>query len=202
MPKCIARALLISIWVCCAFPVHKSRADYVTLSSGGEIRGELQTDAKAKVLPELITIRTLSGATIVVSRAEVETIVRRRLVLEEYETLRRSAADTLDAQWELAEWCRKKSLSKERETHLLSVIALNREHTLARRALAGSEIEQAYLAAAETNGHFAVEGHVRQHELDVGRVIAAAPESLNASRHFARGQERRLAERHVAEERM
>ncbi|MBS0265068.1 MAG: HEAT repeat domain-containing protein [Planctomycetes bacterium] len=113
----------------------RSRADVVTLRSGGEIRGELQIDNKAKSLPEVIKIRALSGATILVDRNAVDTVVRRRPALEEYETLRRSTPQTLAAQWELAEWCRKKGLSKEREVHLRTVVELEPTHLQARRAL-------------------------------------------------------------------
>jgi hypothetical protein len=50
--------------------------------------------------------------------------------------------------------------------------------------LAGTEIEQAYLASAEFDGHFAVECYVGQHQLDCGRVVAAAPEAVDASCHL------------------
>jgi hypothetical protein len=135
MPKCITITILIGISALATVSAVEVRGDYVTLRSGGEVRGEVQVDARARSLPELITIRTLSGASVAVSRAEVASVVRRRLVLEEYETLRRSAADTRDAQWELAEWCRKKSLMKERETHLRAVVIHDPEHAQARRAL-------------------------------------------------------------------
>ena len=135
MPGRIAWAILFSILPGLAATAGRARADYVTLRTGGEIRGELQSDARAKGRADFVTIRTLSGATVVVGGAEVETVVRRRAQLEEYETRRRSAADTLDAQWELAEWCRQKGMSKERETHLRRVVGFDPDHTLAHRAL-------------------------------------------------------------------
>jgi hypothetical protein len=124
------------------------RADYITLRSGGEIRGELLSglnraegksksrgDRSREERSEFISIRTLSGATVAVETDEVESVVRRRMVLEEYETLRRATPDTVEAQWDLAEWCRQKSLAKERETHLRAVVALDPEHTAAHRGL-------------------------------------------------------------------
>jgi hypothetical protein len=57
------------------------------------------------------------------------------VVVEEYETRRRALDDTVEAHWDLAEWCRQKSLAKERETHLLRVTELDPEHTQAHRAL-------------------------------------------------------------------
>ena len=52
--------------------------------------------------------------------------------------------------------------------------------------LPGPEIEQADFAPAETNGHPAIEGHVGQHELDLGRVEAALSEPVDAARHLLR----------------
>jgi hypothetical protein len=131
----IAWIIVIAVSACVLADARQSRADFVTLSSGGEVRGELQLDPKSKTKPEAVTIRTLSGATVVVAGADVESLVRRRPLLEEYETLRRAAPDTLDAQWELAEWCRQKSLTKEREVHLRRVVALDPDHGPARRLL-------------------------------------------------------------------
>src|SRR5262249_38293217 len=85
-----------------------ARCDFIALRNGGEIRGELLTDPRARNAGELVSIRTLSGAVVTVEKQQVDDVVRRRMVLEEYETLRRAAADTLAAQWELAEWCRAK----------------------------------------------------------------------------------------------
>src|SRR5579872_403665 len=130
-------AMLLSFPVCLAGLAREARADYVTLRSGGEIRGELLADAKSKTRNEnqTVSIRTLSGATVAVVQSEVESIVRRRMIVEEYETRRRSAADSIAEQWDLAEWCREKMLSKERETHLRRVVELDSDHAPAHRAL-------------------------------------------------------------------
>jgi hypothetical protein len=80
-------------------------------------------------------MRTLVGALITVAREEVDEVVRRRPLLEEYETLRRAAADNVDAQWELAEWCRAKSLTSERAVHLRRLVELDPRHVAAHRGL-------------------------------------------------------------------
>lgn len=135
MPARTSWALVISIPLGLAVLCSHVRGDFVTLRSGGEIRGELLGDAKNKGRSETVTIRTLSGATVIVGRSDVDSVVHRRALLEEYETLRRLAPDTVDSQWVLAEWCRQKSLSKEREVHLRQVIALDPDHTPAHRGL-------------------------------------------------------------------
>src|SRR5438045_9471085 len=77
-----------------------ARADIVSLQSGGEIRGELLDDAK-KARGETVTIRTLTGATVAIVRGDVDTVVRRRMIVEEYETRRRALDDTIEAHWAL-----------------------------------------------------------------------------------------------------
>ena len=101
------------LWLCQPLAGRCLRADAILLKSGGEVRGELQTQAKpaqrgAAGSKQRLTIRTLSGSIVSVPGDDVEQVLRRRLVVEEYETLRRAAADTVVAQWELAEWCRRK----------------------------------------------------------------------------------------------
>lgn len=130
-------ALVISLLftACMADAARSARADYVILRSGGEIRGEFLTDTKAKAPGERVIIRTLSGATVDVVHSEIEVVVRRRLIVEDYETRRRALPDTLESQWEMAEWCRQKSLSKEREAHLRRVVEFDPEHLAAHRAL-------------------------------------------------------------------
>lgn len=131
-------------------------ADYITLRSGGEIRGELLSgtnrgEATSRIRVEsgktglvqtgrgpnrdIVSIRMLSGAVVTVLQGDVESVVQRRMVLEEYESLRRAAPNTLEAQWDLAEWCRQKSLVKERESHLQAVVALDPENVAAHRGL-------------------------------------------------------------------
>lgn len=135
MPSRISLPVLLAAPLVLAWAGPSVRGDFIALRNGGEIRGELLADAKAKNAGPLVSIRTLSGAIVSVDREEVDDVVRRRMVLEEYETLRRSADDTLEAQWELAEWCRTKNLSKERQGHLTRVVELDPDHLRAHRAL-------------------------------------------------------------------
>ena len=54
----------------------------------------------------------------------------------EYERIRPTYADTAEAQWELAQWCREHKLPAQRTVHLRRVIELDPEHVEARRAWA------------------------------------------------------------------
>jgi hypothetical protein len=127
--------VFLSILACLAGASQPARADCVTLKNGGEIRGEVLADSKSKARGELVSIRSLSGATVVVGRGEVDAVVRRRPLVEEYETRRRGMPDAVEAHWELADWCRQKSLTKEREAELRRVVDLDSEHVAAHRAL-------------------------------------------------------------------
>jgi hypothetical protein len=117
-----------------------ARGDALLLKNGGELRGVLLPEPRpAGINPDSalgrVTIRTLTGALVAVSRDEVEQIIHRRPLLEEYETLRRGAADTVAAQWDLAEWCRARSLPKQRLAHLQRVVELDPAHAAAHRGL-------------------------------------------------------------------
>lgn len=123
-----------------------ARPDVVVLKSGGELRGELLAEPSTRTpsktaggapdaAASTVTIRTVFGALVTVARDEVESVARRRVVLEEHETLSRAAPDTVSAQCELAEWCRDRSLSKERALHLQRVIELDPDHVAAHRGL-------------------------------------------------------------------
>lgn len=116
-------------------------ADTIQLKNGGELRGELLPETRhpghkpTDAAHRRVSIRTLTGAVVAVSRDEIEEIIHRRPLSEEYETLRRAAADTVNDQWELAEWCRSRSLSRERAVHLKRVVELDPAHAAAHRGL-------------------------------------------------------------------
>jgi hypothetical protein len=135
MPFRIALAAISSFLICVALFPSATCADFVTLRNGGEVRGEFVGEGGSKSRGETVSIRTLSGATVVVGRNEIDAIVRRRLVAEEYETRRRAVPDTAEAHWDLAEWCRQRSLPKEREGELRRIVELDPEHVAAHRAL-------------------------------------------------------------------
>jgi hypothetical protein len=135
MPERTTILLVLSMALVAVFSQAAARADYISLKSGGEIRGELFSSHKDAAKIEAILIRALSGAVVSVARDEISAVVRRRPIVEEYETRRRAAPRTIAGQWETAEWCRQKSLSLERRFHLGQVLALDPEHEAAHRGL-------------------------------------------------------------------
>ncbi len=120
--------LLVSIL---PFP-QLATADLVKLINGGELRGKIiaSNDSKQK-----IRIETMTGATVVVDRSNVQFVTPRSLAVEEYETKSRCLEETADAHWDLAEWCRQRGLAKQREMHLRRVTELAPDHEKAQSIL-------------------------------------------------------------------
>jgi hypothetical protein len=108
-------------------------ADVIKLKAGGELHGTVVEAPEAD--GEAATIRTLSGGTISVPLKDVEFVTRRPLAFEEYEVKAKTAPDTVEAQWALAEWCRDNHLDEQRKEHLGRIVALQPDHKQARAAL-------------------------------------------------------------------
>lgn len=108
-------------------------ADLVRLKNGGELRGALRSEDRQD--DEAVTVETLIGTLVSVRQDDVRFITRRSLNVEEYETRARRKPQTAEAQWELAEWCRQKGLTSQRESHLLRVTELDPKHEKAHLAL-------------------------------------------------------------------
>jgi hypothetical protein len=106
-------------------------ADVARLSNGGEIRGSLKSDRTSPT----VEFDTLYGGRIVIERSHVSSTSRRSPAVEEYVTRSREVANTVEAHWELAEWCREKRLLPQREEQLEAILFLDPEHQLARRGL-------------------------------------------------------------------
>lgn len=97
---------------------NSSRADVVQLKSGGVLRGVVTPDAAGGS----VRIQLVSGAVISVDRDDIAEIAKRPLKFEQYEAQRQLLADTPEAHWELAEWCREHSLVEQRRPHLERVL--------------------------------------------------------------------------------
>lgn len=107
------------------------------LTQGGRIVGQLLNPDQ--VPRETFEIRTSAGSTITLDRDQVKERVHQRPEEAEYDKIRPHYPDTVDAQWELAEWCRERQLLSQREKHLLRIVELSPDHEKARRALGYSK---------------------------------------------------------------
>lgn len=107
-------------------------ADVIRLQNGGEVRGELLDPSGDG---SVVTIETLSGTVISIGEETIEFVQRRTRLAEEYVTRSRLVADTVEARWELAEWCRLNLLKEQREEQLELLLEIDPDHEDARRIL-------------------------------------------------------------------
>lgn len=111
----------------------EARGDEFQLANGGSVRGVLIDSDR--VAADDYTIESDAGVTIRFDAAAVERVIPQLPANEEYEARRDASADTVQGQWELAQWCLEQSLSRHRRVHLERVIALDPDHKGARSAL-------------------------------------------------------------------
>lgn len=130
--SCGVTWLVIAVFTSLAFLGRTVQADLVKLVNGGELRGKIIAPTEIR---DRIRLETLTGAIVVVERTETQFVTTRSLAVEEYETRSRKVEDTVEAHWELAEWCRQKGLAKQREAQLIRVTELDPDHDKAQSIL-------------------------------------------------------------------
>jgi hypothetical protein len=130
--------------------------DVFHLRSGGTLRGTWlnRDDAWAREYE----IATPEGLTLRVAAADVATRERETPAKVEYERRAPHVAHTVEAQWELAQWCAEQGLKTERIAHLQNIIALEPNHARARLALGDVQINGQWQTSAE---HHAEHGYQR-----------------------------------------
>jgi len=131
MPLLRSLIAVLAVWgaCCCA----TTGAEEFILQGGGRIVGEV---LNAKQIPRTdYLVKTAEGVIFKIDRAQVTKKLNQRPELAEYEQRWPLIADTAAAQWELAEWCRERTLLDQRERHLNRILEIEPDHELARRAL-------------------------------------------------------------------
>ncbi len=127
---------MVGMVLACAGPgagLRRASGELFLLQSGGKVSGQLvPQDPPDK---DHLTIKTDAGATITLARSQIKQTLHQRPEEIEYEKLRVRAADTVEGQWELAEWCRENRLTAQREKHLKRIIELDPDDRQARLAL-------------------------------------------------------------------
>lgn len=154
-------------------------ADVIKLKDGGEIRGTVKpADPKVRREKDAVTnevlIESLTGAEIVVAREEVVFITKRPRNVEEYESLARSVDDTVEARWQLAEWCRKHGLTEARKEQLSRILELDPEHKPAHYGLAHRRQGNTWVTPEEADAELLAAGYVRYK----GRLITTLERDL------------------------
>ena len=114
-------------------PAGALRADLFVLSTGGNISGELVNRDESP--RRSYVIRTPEGGQVTIHSDQIKQIIPQSAAELEYEKVRPTYPDTVQGQWELAQWCRERGLVKERKVHLERIVELDPNHLDARRAL-------------------------------------------------------------------
>ena len=159
--------LLFQLAVCTS-----ARADLIKLQNGGEVRGRIVAGTVPnRSNSDSIVLETLAGVTVTIARGDTKFLTMRPLAVEEYETRARRVEDTLQAHWDLSEWCRLQGLSKQREHQLLLVVERDPHHDRAQTALGRVWHEGAWVDRDEmmaTRGYVKYKGrYVTVQELDL-----------------------------------
>src|SRR5689334_5562946 len=124
-----------------------ARADIYLLTSGGQVRGELVNPTESP--RKQYIIRTDEGAKITIDRAQLKQIVPQSAAEVEYEKIKPTFPDTLEGQLQLADWCQKRSLSKQRMAALERVVEIDPNHKQSRALLGYSFLDGKWIRRDE-----------------------------------------------------
>ena len=154
-------------------------ADVVKLVDGGEIRGTVKSPAgkpRKDQAPESdeVVVESLSGAEITVARDQIVFITKRPRAAEEYESLERRVADTVEARWQLAEWCRQHGLAEHRKAQMQRILELDPEHKPSHYGLGHRRQGNKWTTPEEENAELLAAGYVRYK----GRTITTLERDL------------------------
>jgi len=110
----------------------RATAEILLLDNGGQISGEIVENPTTEQ-PRFVIQTSLGRITL--AKAQVVKVVHQLPAEIEYEKIKGDYPDTLEGQWQLAEWCCENFLRDQREVHLRQILKLNPDHVQARRIL-------------------------------------------------------------------
>jgi hypothetical protein len=126
--KCRNLQVVICVLHCAIAPVIC--ADVVELKNGGRVEGSVVSAAADDKSNYVIDLA--AGGRLTLPRSQVARIDTTSASEAEYQKLARSAPDTVDAHWKMAEWCRERKLLEHMKQHLARVLELDPNHKEAR----------------------------------------------------------------------
>ncbi len=129
--RIVFRALIV--WLLFSFWIPCSRADLLELKTGARLRGTWLNPSEPP--PDGYEFSTLHGARLRIARTQVVKVHREKPAAMKHDQSAPRVADTVDAHWKLAEWCRTHDLTQRRRAHLERILELDPTHLAARRGL-------------------------------------------------------------------
>ncbi|MDZ4818040.1 MAG: HEAT repeat domain-containing protein [Planctomycetota bacterium] len=124
-----------------------AQADIFVLKNEGQVQGTLlNEDEKPR---KTYVIQTRTGGQITLDDSQVKNVITQSPAELEYEKIRFSYPDTVEGQWQLAEWCREHNLASKRTVHMERTVELDPEHRQARITLGYNQIEGRWVRRAD-----------------------------------------------------
>jgi hypothetical protein len=113
--------------------VASSRGEALELSNGGRVEGTLVESANAT--REIAVIALAGGGRLEIPRSQIARVDSTSAAEKEYAELARKSADSVEAHWKLAQWCRDHKLRERAQQHLTRILELEPNHEEARAIL-------------------------------------------------------------------
>jgi len=135
-----------------AFCWQPASSEVFLLTNGSQIKGRLLNPDESP--RQRFVIQTAEGTKITLSRYQVKQILHQSPEESEYASIRHRYPDTVDGHWALAEWCRERGLTKQRQEHLERIIQLAPDHAEARAALGYTDYEGRWFTRDELMSHW------------------------------------------------
>ena len=140
MLLCIAIALISASII----PAYDGMPpDVVMLTSGGQIEGRVTETKEGN--RTIIVVQVADGTSIKIAKDQIKSIRRPKDTYVEYLDKKSKMADTIDAHWEMALWCREHldsnlsngptELGPERRYHMQAILKIDPDHKQARSFL-------------------------------------------------------------------
>ncbi len=107
--------------------------DTVQLDNGGSIQGKVSTISEGR--QQFYLVETRDGGILKLRRSQVRHVFRAPPAAAEYLERLGKMPDTVDAHWEMQQWCLENKMLRQREYHMLQVIRLDPDHRDARNKL-------------------------------------------------------------------
>lgn len=154
--------------------LQPARADIFLLRSGGHVEGDLvNVDQNPRTS---YVIALAGGGQITLEASVVEKVQTVRPELAEYDKVRRQAADTVQGQMQMADWCRDHGLKAQRQTHLDRVLQLDPDQPEVRRLLGYRKVKDKWMTHDE---EMADKGYVKVHDSHTGEIRWKTPQEAD-----------------------
>lgn len=112
---------------------NTARGDVFELANGGRVEGRLVESADGN--DKNVVIELAGGGRMSIPRSQIGRVDTISADESEYVKRSRSAPDTVEAHWELAEWCNQRKMRNQARLHLERILELDPNHDQARGLL-------------------------------------------------------------------